>query len=65
MILDALIAVILFAAVFLSIYASIYVGASKSYKRGEIDGKGIRILRLGLVGHVVIFASLAVTAFIV
>lgn len=65
MILSALLAVLIFAAAFLSIYGSIYVGAAKSRKRGEMDERGMRILRLGLVGHIVIFALIAVTAFLV
>ncbi|MBX8632421.1 MAG: hypothetical protein KIY12_08400 [Thermoplasmata archaeon] len=65
MIISALIATLLFAVAFLSIYLSIYSGAVKSYHRGDLDGKGIRILRLGIVGHIVIFALIALTAFLI
>ncbi len=65
MVLSALIAALLFAVAFLSIYMSIYVGAARSFHRGEIDGRGIRILRLGILGHVVIFALIAFTAFLI
>jgi len=61
----AILAVSLFAAVFLSIYGTIYLNALSSYRRGELDWRGVRILRLGLYGHLTIFAILAVTAFLV
>jgi hypothetical protein len=65
MVISALIAVILFAGAFLSIYMGIYAGAAKSFRRGELDARGMHILRLGLLGHIVIFASLAFTAFLI
>jgi hypothetical protein len=61
----ALVAVALFAAAFLGIYGAIYLSALSSYRRGELDRHGIRILRLGLYGHLTIFAILAITAFLV
>ncbi|PSN94895.1 hypothetical protein B9Q06_07355 [Candidatus Marsarchaeota G2 archaeon ECH_B_2] len=61
----ALVAVALFAAVFPGIYGIIYLSALSSYRRDELDGHGIRILRLGLYGHLTIFAILAITAFLV
>lgn len=61
----ALIAVGLFAAAFLAIYGSLYLSAVASNRRGELDSNGVRILRLGLYGHLTIFAILAVTAFLI
>ncbi len=61
----AILSVSLFAAVFLGIYGTIYQNALSSYRRGELDWRGVRILRLGLYGHLTIFAILAVTAFLV
>jgi len=65
MVISALIAVAVFAAAFLSIYMGIYAGASRSYHRGELDRRGIQILRLGLLGHIAIFILVGITAFII
>ncbi|MEM3670879.1 MAG: hypothetical protein QW767_03940 [Thermoprotei archaeon] len=62
---DALIAVAVFAAGFCAIYFSVYWGALKSYRRGELEYAGLRVLKLGFVGQIVIFAVLAVTALLV
>ena len=59
----ALIFVGLFAVAVLSIFGAIYLGASKSYSRGEIGADGIRILRWALVGFAGIYALLALSAF--
>jgi hypothetical protein len=60
----ALLSVLFFAVAFLGVYLSVYYNAFKSYKRGELEERGVRILRLGLYGHLVIFAILGVTAFL-
>ncbi len=61
----ALLAVLVFAGAFISIYGSIFFGAWKSYKKGELDPKGIRLLKLGFLGHLAVFGVLAITAFLV
>jgi len=60
----ALVAVAVLAAALLSIFGAIYLGASKSHARGEMDIKGIQILRWALVGYVTLYILLAITAFI-
>jgi hypothetical protein len=40
------------------------VGAARSYRRGELDFEGIRILRWALLGLISIYVLLAVTAFL-
>ncbi len=62
--LSALIAVIVFAGVLLSIFSVLYVGALRSYNRGELDFAGVRLLRWALLGHMTLYLLLAVTAFI-
>jgi hypothetical protein len=62
--LGALIAVVLFAGVLLFVFGILYIGASNSKARGELDAEGIRILRWALLGHLTIFAILGVTAFL-
>ncbi len=62
--LGALIAIALFAGVLLLVFGILYMGAAKSRTRGELDAEGIRILRWALLGHLTIFAILAVTAFL-
>lgn len=60
----ALIAVAVFAAALLSIFGVLYLGASRSQSRGEMGIEGIRILRWALMGYVVLYALLALTAFL-
>jgi len=60
----ALLAVVVFASVLLAIFGALYVGAVRSYERGELDFEGIRLLCWALVGQLVIYALLAVTAFL-
>ena len=60
--LSALIAVLIFALVFLGIIGWLYSEASKSLKRGELSFDGIVILRLALLGVLVIYAILGLTA---
>jgi len=59
---SALVAVVLFAAVLLAVFGAVYVGARRSYRRGELEARGIRILRWALLGHVTIFVILGITA---
>jgi hypothetical protein len=61
---SALIAVVIFAAVLLAVFGAVYVGALRSYRRGELESKGIRILRWALLGHVIIFVILGIAAFL-
>lgn len=61
----SLVAVFAFAVAFLGVYGAIYRGALAGYKRGELDAQGVRILRLGLYGHLVVFAILGITALLV
>jgi hypothetical protein len=62
--LAALLAVLAFAGLMLAIFGALYVGAVRSYRRGELDFEGIRILRWALLGQISIYALLAVTAFL-
>ena len=61
---EALIAVILFAAAMLAIFGALYLGAVRSYRRGELAFEGIRILRWAMVGQLCIYALLAITTFL-
>ncbi len=61
---SALIAVLVFAGALLVIFGSLYLGAWRSYKRGELGIDGIRILRWALLGHVVLYIILGLTAFL-
>jgi hypothetical protein len=60
----ALLAVLAFAGLMLAIFGALYVGATRSYRRGELDFEGIRLLRWALLGQISIYALLAVTAFL-
>jgi len=60
--LGALLAVGVFAALLLAVFGAVYVGANRSYKRGELEARGMRILRLALLGHLTIFVILGITA---
>lgn len=62
--LAALIAVIVFAVVLLSIFGALYTGALKSHRKGEMGVEGLRILRWALLGQVTLYIILAVTAFL-
>jgi hypothetical protein len=61
---EALVAVLAFAGVMLAIFGALYVGAARSYRQGELDFEGIRVLRWALLGQLAIYALLAVTAFL-
>ena len=60
----ALIAVALFAAALLAIFGTLYLGALRSYGRGELDREGIVILRWALLGQVTLYGILANSAFV-
>jgi hypothetical protein len=59
----ALVAVFAFTVLMLAIFGTLYRGAVRSYRQGELDFEGIRILRWGMLGQVAIYAILALTAF--
>lgn len=59
---SALIAVLVFAVAFLGIFGWLYSDASKSHSRGEMSFEGIVILRWALLGVLVIYALLGLTA---
>lgn len=61
---SALIAVIVLAGALLAIFGSLYRSASHSHARGEMDIQGIKILRWALLGHITLYALLAITAFL-
>lgn len=58
----ALVAVIVLAGAFLAIFGSLYLGAVRSYRRGELDEAGVRILRWAVLGQLCIYVVLALTA---
>ncbi len=60
----ALVAVILFAGTMLAIFGALYIGAVRSYERGELAFEGVRILRWALAGQLFIYLLLAITAFL-
>ena len=60
----ALFAVIILSGALLAVFGSLYLVASRSQKRGELDASGLRILRWALLGHVVLNILLALTAFL-
>ena len=62
--LSALLAVLAFAGAFMLIFGLLYLGASRGYRRGELDFGGIRLLRWAFLGHLTIFVLLGITAFL-
>ena len=60
----ALAAVLILAAALLAIFGSLYMVAWRSYKRGEVGIEGIRTLRWALLGQVVLYVLLGITAFL-
>lgn len=59
----ALVAIALLAAAFLAIFGSLYLGAVRSHRLGELDAAAVRILRWAVLGQLCIYAVLAITAF--
>ena len=59
---SALVSVLVFAAAFLGIFGWLYSEAYKSHKRGEMSFDGLVILRWALLGVLVIYALLGLTA---
>jgi hypothetical protein len=62
--LAALLAVVAFGVAVLAIFGALYVGATQSYRRGELGFDGIRLLRWALLGLCAIYVLLAITAFL-
>ena len=62
--LSALVAIAAFAGALLLVFGILYRMAARSYAKGELDFEGIRILRWALLGQLVIFAILSLTAFL-
>jgi hypothetical protein len=60
----ALVATAGFAILTIGIFGAIYLGAVRSVRAGELDEGTTRVLRWALAGHVVIYAVLAITAFL-
>jgi hypothetical protein len=60
----ALLATAGFAILTIGIFGAIYLGAARSVRAGELDEGTTRVLRWALAGHVVIYALLAITAFL-
>lgn len=61
---SALVAIAAFAGALLLVFGLLYRLARKSYDNGELGPEGVGILRWALVGQLVIFAVLAITAFL-
>ena len=60
----ALLAVLAFAGLMLVIFGGLYLGAVRSYRRGELAFEGIKLLRWALLGQLAIYLLLAATAFL-
>jgi hypothetical protein len=58
----ALVAIAVLAGAFLAIFGSLYLGALRSHRRGELDEAGVRILRWAVLGQLCIYVVLALTA---
>lgn len=61
---SALVAVLVLSGALLAIFGALYRGALRSHTRGEMGMDGIKILRWALLGHLALYALLAVTAFL-
>lgn len=62
--LSALVAILLFAGALLAIFGALYVGARRSEARGELMSEGTRMLRWALLGSLILYLLLAITAFL-
>ncbi|MHB1907312.1 MAG: hypothetical protein ACYCQJ_00420 [Nitrososphaerales archaeon] len=60
----ALVEVVILAGALLAIFGVLYLGALKSYKRGELEYEGVIILRWALAGYMILYFLLAITAFL-
>lgn len=60
----ALLTVLVLSGALLAIFGALYLSASRSQKRGELDAEGLRILRWALLGHLILNVLLALTAFL-
>ena len=61
---SALAAIGLFAGALMLVFGLVYLGAVRSRARGELSKEGTNILRWALLGQLVIFVVLGVTAFL-
>ena len=61
---QALLAVIVFGAALLAIFGALYRDALQGYRQGALDFDGVRLLRWALLGQLVIYLLVAVTAFL-
>ena len=62
---QALASVAAFGSVLVLILVYLYVGAVGAHRRGELGADGVRVLRWAILGQLVIYGILAITAFIV
>lgn len=61
---QGLIVVIVFGGALLAIFGLIYRQAQSSYRLGELGPDGIRLLQWAIVGQLVIYVLLGLTAFL-
>jgi hypothetical protein len=59
--LPALAATFIFALVFLCIYYSVYRGALKNFNDGSLSPDGIRLFKVGLIGHLIVYFLIALS----
>ena len=57
-------AIVALAGALLLVFGLLYRMAAASHAKGDLDFEGIRILRWALLGQLIIFAVLAITAFL-
>jgi hypothetical protein len=60
----ALLATVAFAGVLLAIVGWLYVGAVRAHERGDLDIRGVQLLRWAIVGHLTLYVLIGVTAFL-
>ncbi|MDG6902153.1 MAG: hypothetical protein JRM80_09370 [Nitrososphaerota archaeon] len=61
---SALVAIALLAGALLVVFGFLYRMAAESHAKGELAYDGILILRWALLGQLIIFAVLTITAFL-